>query len=310
MNKCEYCGKETTNKRFCSRECMYASKRKPRNKCPNCGKEVPRVEMKFCSMKCRDEYKKKINEKNRQYNRCIICGKKTLNEKYCSMECLGKDRKNMTYYLDNLPNNNIWTKEKLDYLKNNYGYLPLEAIANYFDVSTSAIIATAKRYNIKSARKWNDKELKIVNDNINDIDFLLKTLKKSPSAIANQIKRLALKDTKYDYNTSPEEICKDILNELGLEYKREVPVNSFRLDFLVNNLDLEVQGTYYHCDPRFYLNGATNKTQNYMISKDKHRTDYLKSQGYDVLYVWEHDLYVNRNYIKELIGKAVLKSRN
>ena len=310
MINCEHCGKETTKKRFCSRECMYAAKRKPRSKCPNCGKDAPRAEMQFCSMKCRDEYKKKVNEKNRQYNKCIICGKETLNEKYCSMKCMGEDRATMTYMVDNLKNENSWTEEKLEYLKENYGYLPLEEIADHFNSSTSAIIATANRYNIISVRKWTDEEIEITRNNINNIDYLLKELKKSPSAIANQIKRIALENTENGYNTSPETICKNILDDLELQYQREVPVDNFRLDFLIDKLDIEVQGTYYHCDTRFYPNGATNDMQAYMISKDKRRTDYLESKGYEVLYIWEHDLYVNRDYVKELIGKAVLKSRN
>lgn len=315
MINCEYCGKETTKKRFCSRECMYAAKRKPRNKCPNCGKDAPRAEMKYCSMKCRDEYNKKVYEESRIYNKCIVCGKETPNEKYCSMKCMGEDRKTMSYVIDNLKNKNSWTEEKLDYLKENYGYLPIEELADYFNVSTSALIATASRYNIISARRWSDEEIEIVESNINDINYLLNNLNKSPSAIANQIRRVAMKNSGYDPSISPEELCSDILKDLGLDFEREVNVSKYRLDFLIDDLDIEVQGGYYHCDPRFYFDGATNETQSYMIDKDKERKEFLETKGYRVLYVWEHDLYVNREYVKELImdnlvGVAELKSRN
>lgn len=310
MIHCEYCGKETTKKRFCSRECMYNSKRKARAACPNCGKPASRAETKFCSMKCRDEYRKKVNEENRVYNTCIVCGAKTLNEKYCNMKCLGEDRKTMDYYHSNLKNEHTWSCEELEYLKENYGYLPIEELCDYYGLSEGAIIATAKRYDFKSARKWTDEEIEIVRSHLDEPEYLVETLKKSPSAIANQIKRVALKDT--GYGISPEEICKEIIEELGISTKgkREVPFEQYRMDFLINDVDIEVQGTYFHCDPRFYPNGAINDTQAYMIPKDERRRCYIESKGYKVLYIWEHDLYVNREKCKELIGVAILKSRN
>ena len=157
-----------------------------------------------------------------------------------------------------------------------------------------------------------DEEIEIVQAHLNEPEYLLKSLNKSPSAIANQIKRVALKGTQYSYETSPEEICKDIIENLGISTinKREIQFEQYRMDFLIDNIDVEVQGTYFHCDPRFYQDGATNDTQAYMISKDKKRKDYIESRGYKVLYIWEHDLYVNREKCKELIGMAVLKSRN
>lgn len=64
--KCEYCGKIFTGyknnkkhqeKRFCSRECVYLSKR-DRTACLICGKENP-VHQKTCSKKCHKEYRNK-----------------------------------------------------------------------------------------------------------------------------------------------------------------------------------------------------------------------------------------------------------
>lgn len=309
--KCKFCGKETTKKSFCSRKCMYDSKRKERAICPNCGKPASRAETKFCSMKCRDEYKKKINEKNREYRTCIICGTKTLNEKYCSMKCLGEDRKTMDYYKSNLPNEHQWSEEELQYLRENYGYLSLEEICDHFNLSEGAIIATAKRYDIKSARKWTNEEIEIAREHLNEPSYLLDHLDKSPSAIANQIKRIALEGTQYDYNTSPEKICEDILIELGISYEYEKRIDKYWTDFLVDKLDIEVQGTYYHVDPRFYKNESElTERQKVQIVRDKKKQAILGIEGYQVLYIWEHDLYVNREKCKELIGVAVLKSRN
>jgi len=59
-----------------------------KRKCLTCGKEIEVTETqiknnrgKFCSTKCRYEYKKK------PLNKCEICGKGTKNKKYCSNEC-------------------------------------------------------------------------------------------------------------------------------------------------------------------------------------------------------------------------------
>jgi len=63
--KCKVCSKifiPSSRKKgegiYCSRKCGYISRRRPRSKCPVCGKPASRPTRKFCSAKCYSKWKK------------------------------------------------------------------------------------------------------------------------------------------------------------------------------------------------------------------------------------------------------------
>ena len=66
MNKCNECGKETDNPKFCSSSCSATynnveRKRKPLKNCKNCGKEFfsrHHKKQKFCSNECFQTYQR------------------------------------------------------------------------------------------------------------------------------------------------------------------------------------------------------------------------------------------------------------
>jgi predicted nucleic acid-binding Zn ribbon protein len=66
--------------------------------CLNCGKEIlyfPSNPRKFCSRKCKYEWKHRISL---EIKKCPVCGrnfvrKRSLKQKYCSIECRGKARR-------------------------------------------------------------------------------------------------------------------------------------------------------------------------------------------------------------------------
>lgn len=96
---CDFCGKPTSNKRFCSNLCSNrgtssvraAGIRKPRPTCPQCGvAEVMRGAV-YCSRKCSDDAKRVTPDP------CIRCGSTERRDRkrrgtYCSWYCYNEDR--------------------------------------------------------------------------------------------------------------------------------------------------------------------------------------------------------------------------
>lgn len=88
---CVHCNKEfiaykRDNRRFCSQSCSasYVNvERTDYTKCGKCGKET--TNKTYCSKKCSNEDKK--SKKKKLKNKCKRCNKKTNNKKYCSNYC-------------------------------------------------------------------------------------------------------------------------------------------------------------------------------------------------------------------------------
>lgn len=310
MNICPTCG-SFTRKKYCSAVC-YQNRSKHSN-CPICGKIIKRTEMTYCSRKCSLEGKHRRSLANKQVNTCLVCGSETYNKKYCNIDCWTIAAKTFYDFTDNLPKiGKTWTDEDRQYLSENYGLVPIDDLARHFNMSRAALCTAASRMGIRSHKKWKANEIEIIKKHIQNPQVLRDLLPtKSPSGIANLIKRITLEDTLYNYITSPETICKDFLDEMQIEYIREKSFHPYRTDFLVGNLDIEVHGTYFHGDPRFYREEDLNQRQIYKQKIDQDKEKYLKSiHGIDTMVLWEHDIYTRPDWCKQQIGVAVLKSRN
>lgn len=300
MNKCLICGKETKNKKYCSIECKSKAMSKPKGYCLNCGELLTRCGVKYCSNKCYREYKHKKFEESIVYNKCIICGKDTRNEKYCSMECMGKDTSRHKIAIENLKNSHIWSQEEIDFLKKNYGEIPLSNIEKQLNIKKENIIAYASKHNIASKRQWKiSDEQYLLKNNDKNIDEISTKLNKSKASIVAKYRRLNGFENEYGKSIiSPQDyILKFMQNELNLKCLNEIPIGKFRTDILINNLDIEIQGTYWHGDKRL-IDNLTDK-QIKCIEKDKRKKDYFASLGIEIYYIWEYDLYSNPQKCKE-----------
>lgn len=100
IRQCLQCGKETTNKKFCSLSCnaTYYFKNKEKRKliCEKCGSEfIPKggVFRRFCSRSCSASYNNIIYIKRKKSNKnkksiCLNCGNDAKNKnKFCCINC-------------------------------------------------------------------------------------------------------------------------------------------------------------------------------------------------------------------------------
>lgn len=98
--------------------------------------------------------------------------------------------------------------------------------------------------------------------------------------------------------------CAELLDQLNVKYEQEFyfpcEKHSYRYDFKIHNLILELNGTYWHCDPKKYKpNDLVKFPQGKLIrAKDKWQYDTNKNKwaidnGYKVEVIWESDINID-----------------
>ena len=105
-------------------------------------------------------------------------------------------------------------------------------------------------------------------------------------------------------DTLPHRIAKEIMEEIYVEYIPEFPIKRFLADIYIceSNLIIEINGTYWHSDIRVYPVPERDEREK-GIEKDKRKKDILNKLEYKILYLWEKDLYENRELCKKLITR-------
>lgn len=119
-----------------------------------------------------------------------------------------------------------------------------------------------------------------------------------------------------EYGTSKleERFARDFLDRLGIDYEYQYKAESigryfdFRLFPNVGGTKvlLEIQGSYWHADPRLYEEKDLNKTQKYDIKVDEIKRKYCERNGIKLLYIWEKDINEHSEKVKSYL-KEVLK---
>lgn len=100
----------------------------------------------------------------------------------------------------------------------------------------------------------------------------------------------------------------------GLRYKieRQVPIYSttgrlrgvFDFFLTAHNVALEVNGTYWHSDPRVYPNGPQTKSQRKAMRSWKKKLRYADLRGIRIIVIWEQDFVAapdKKLFLRQLI---------
>ena len=71
--------------------------------------------------------------------------------------------------------------------------------------------------------------------------------------------------------------------------------NNYQYDFIIHGkkILIEVNGTYWHADPRVYTLKNLNNMQLNKIERDKRKKEIAESYGFTLLYIWEIDINNN-----------------
>lgn len=111
------------------------------------------------------------------------------------------------------------------------------------------------------------------------------------------------------YNTKPEQMFEQLLINKNVKYVREKYINNnrWRVDFVIEDLYyIEINGDYWHANPRVYLNKTLTKVQENNIKNDSLKKEFILSVGKKLFYVWEMDLYNNIDLVDKFLDKFLI----
>jgi len=122
----------------------------------------------------------------------------------------------------------------------------------------------------------------------------------------NKIRQTTLQQIKdgvfSQLRSKPQRIVAQILDDLHVSYIEEKQEGKFVFDFFVPmvGLYIEVDGDYFHSNPKFYPEGPETKTQRVNWFRDIKKDDYSRKQGLRVARFWEDNIINDR---QEVIAK-------
>jgi very-short-patch-repair endonuclease len=95
----------------------------------------------------------------------------------------------------------------------------------------------------------------------------------------------------------------DILLSLNINFEEEKRVNYYLVDFYLTDYDIyiEVDGDYWHCNPKKYKDGPINDSQKRVKDRDIIKNNYFHENNLKLIRFWEYDIYNNTNEIIEKI---------
>ena len=106
--------------------------------------------------------------------------------------------------------------------------------------------------------------------------------------------------------SKPELLVISWIKNEGYDISTQYPLGNFLYDCHVKNTNIliEVNGDYWHCNPKVYTTGAINEMQKSHIRRDFAKKGFASKQGYYLITVWEKDINENSEKTKSwVLGK-------
>lgn len=283
--KCLICGKEHSNKKYCSEKCQYEAYKikkveRVNIKCLNCGEEFETLKTKpkkYCSRKCVDEHKKitYLGENNPMFN-VKVKEETKIKHSLISKELwknpiiANKIKDGIKERNKNSDYPNGWSPESRDKRKKTYEKI-------YNDPSLVEIMKN-KRDNT-CLKKYGKTSYDIMND------ALLKT---SKTKIENMFEEY-LKEKNIDYK-----------NQHKIYYKIDGNLKYKIYDFIINDkILIEIDGDYWHGNSQFFK--VLNETQLKNKENDDFKNELAKMNNMTLIRFWENEI-INNKY-KEILNK-------
>ena len=102
-----------------------------------------------------------------------------------------------------------------------------------------------------------------------------------------------------------------ILNRLGIKFKAQYVLKDKIYDFYLPEYEtlVEVDGDYWHCNPRKYPRGPINEVQKKNIRNDRYKDSLAKVWGFRLLRVWEYDIKNRTSYVSSNLVIALVEMK-
>jgi hypothetical protein len=289
---CEFCKQEfqTYKAKFCSKLC-YSNSRKG---IPQSKELVEKRRSKLIGIKCSDEKKKKIG---------------TTKTKILSSEIVEKIKELLAfgmpdgYILENIEglSNRTYSRYKKELYPSG---IPWQIKWLEKDISVPTIEEIIKY----SKLGWRYKRIaKNIGLNHKTVKLILKSLNKRDPEI---------KCISYDkecWNTrqesSLEKEIREFLIKENIEFTQEKQLEQnskwyFDFHILNTNLVFEINGDYWHCNPKIYPS-PMNEYQRWAMRRDFAKKNYAAKNGFVLKTYWELDMKTDIEQEKEKIKKDI-----
>ena len=122
-------------------------------------------------------------------------------------------------------------------------------------------------------------------------------------------KKKEVKEHKCGYGTSKLEIYfkEEFLDKLGIEYEyqKEFPTLKRVWDFYLPKclILIEIDGQYFHADPRFYDQTKLSRMQKKNKRSDEAKNRWAAVNGIVLIRIWEYDIHKNPEIVMEMLRK-------
>lgn len=232
---------------------------------------------------------------------------------------LGRSRKSVYNYLSNLNVNKMsdrWNEEQINYLKKNVRILSYLDIANYLNRTEAACYNKAYELNITKPDDYyycnsiKDPDIiKYVIDNYETMtDFEISIAKNiNISQVVTIRKNHGISKhggRSLGYMTMPEKYIDTMLKDMNIVYDFQSKLFGLIADFYIpsHNLIIEVNGNYWHANPRIYKNDELDIIQQKGVDRDVRKYDIYNKAGFLTVVIWEQD-------ILKLASLSIIKDR-
>ncbi|MCA9406571.1 MAG: hypothetical protein KC684_08535 [Candidatus Omnitrophica bacterium] len=205
----------------------------------------------------------------------------------------------------------MWRDEDNEFLEEHYSIMANEDIAKKLNRPVHQIVAVANNrklrkdnssFHRKETRKeWTIEEEAFLLRNFAALPVkeIAKNLKRTENSVFRKMQRHGLFDVA-PKTSQLEQGFEAELSQITTKYKPQVKVWKYKIDFVVeSNVAIELNGTYWHCDSRFYEGGPINEVQRTARIRDARKLEYLKSKNYKTIIIWEYDFYNNWENVKK-----------
>jgi very-short-patch-repair endonuclease len=137
--------------------------------------------------------------------------------------------------------------------------------------------------------------------------------KRTASKTTKSVRKVVRKHPKFGTSKLEQDFAKDFLDKLKVEYIWQFEAKDIGrfYDFYLpkHNLIIEVDGSYYHSDPRLVKESEMNPMQKHNKRVDEYKDRWALAHGIPILRIWEKDIReVPDKVMKELKKRLYIEN--
>jgi very-short-patch-repair endonuclease len=147
--------------------------------------------------------------------------------------------------------------------------------------------------------------------------------KKKPVVKKRTVRKTVRSHPKYGTSKLEEDFARDFLDKLGFKYIYQFEAKDIGrfYDFCIllkeenglvpgNIILIEIDGGYYHSDPRVVNENKLNPMQKHNKRVDEHKNKWALMHGIPLIRIWEKDIREKPNKVLEALKKILYATDN